>query len=314
MTSAKSPRVSAILVNHRQPLATTSQLDRHRAVAGDLFDSVEWFVVSNGGPLPDVPAGVQLLETPNLGYGSAVNEAALRSAGAAILALNADLMPEPGFWQAILDSVERLTVHRDVHDRVGITGFHLLNTDGSSQGSVGRFPTLGRFLAGHLRPRADRKYVDVPSDRAIDADWVTGACMLIDRECFDELGGFDEKYFLYYEDVDLCRRAQQARWRVRYEPAAVARHFFPYHSRRLTVAMAYAARRALLRYFHRHRPAWERATLEQIALAECRWRGAETGWREIEAMILAWRRDRDGHTFDLEHWQQWEDARADHHL
>ena len=75
---------------------------------------------------------------------------------------------------------------------------------------------------------------------------MTGCCLLVRRECWEELGGFDEDFFLYYEDVDLCRRARAAGWSVWYEPAVRVTHYRPLHTRPVP---------APLRLMTRHAPA-----------------------------------------------------------
>lgn len=295
--------LAAVVVNHDQWLAAADQLAAHLRDDPAAFEAVEWLVVHNGpdpvGPLArgawEGPAAralgrVSLIETENRGYGAAVNLAASRTSRPFILALNADILPRPGFLRGAILAAARLRREEGAR-RVGIVGFRLVNADDTPQGSVGPFPTLHRFLLGLLRPRSVRKYRRADDRGRRSVDWATGACLLIARDCWAAMGGFDERYFLYYEDVDLCRRARTAGWGVEYDPSAACRHLFPYHARRLTPQMAFVARRAILLYYWKHRPRWEFRVLSWIVRAECRLRRGNPSWRRIESMVGAFLAD-----------------------
>jgi hypothetical protein len=228
--------------------------------------------------------GVTLIQAPNRGYGAAVNEAAARTRRPYLLALNADILPEPGFLRGVLTRASLLSKGGN-NGPVPIVGFRLRNADGTPQGSVGRFPTLARFLWNLARPRAVRKHIDLGENRERSVDWVTGACVLMDRVWLDSIGGFDEQFFLYYEDVDLCLRARQGNRQVLYDPSAACRHLFPYHSRRLTGRMVYVARRAILLYYYKHRPRWEFHALAAIVRWECWWRRRNPDWCKVGDMV-----------------------------
>ncbi|MGL5095686.1 MAG: glycosyltransferase, partial [Planctomycetia bacterium] len=128
-----------------------------------------------------------------------------------------------------------------------------------------------------------------------DAPWVTGAAILIRRALLEALGGMDETYFLYYEDVDLCRRAWRAGFSVRFEPGPTLRHLYPYHSRALTHRMVYLSRRAMLVYFRKNRPRWEFHALAGIVRLEGWFRAtlenrqgvASPGWNQLRADLEA---------------------------
>ncbi len=297
------PLVTAIIVNHDQSVSTTDQLCQHRRLSPALFDQVEWIVVSNGQTSPEPIEHVRLERMNNEGYGAAINRAVRGTQGETILALNADIVPEAGFLEGVIASARRLVARRQTAHRTAMIGFRLRDADGSPQGSIGRFPTLGRFLRGLLRSRPSRKYVHADEHGPTPVDWVTGACLLIDRRCFEELNGFDESYFLYYEDVDLCLRAAKKGWRVEYDPSATCRHLFPYHSRRLTIPMVYVARRGLLLYFRKHRPAWEYRTLVWIARWESWLRSHQHGgWKEVSRMIDQLTRAPANQLMDVKDW------------
>lgn len=288
--------VTAVIVDHNQSGYAFQQLEYHRLDQPEAFQAVEWIVISNGKSSPPPMDQVRFVSTVNDGYGAAINGATKEATGRVILAMNSDLVPEAGFLPAVFLLAERMVAAEMTSSRLGIIGLRLVNDDGTFQGSVGRFPTLARFLRGLFRRRDVRKYV-MPerSKRLSPVDWVTGACVLIDRACFDELCGFDEQFFLYYEDVDLCWRATERRWLVEFDPSATSRHLFPYHSRRLTIAMVYVARRSLLLYYWKHRPRIEFRILSLIVRLECWLRRGNDGWRKVGAMIDQVIRDPAGH-------------------
>jgi N-acetylglucosaminyl-diphospho-decaprenol L-rhamnosyltransferase len=160
----------------------------------------------------------------NLGFGAAVNRGAARLTGD-LLVMNPDAVLEPGAVKA-LEAV--LAESPDV----GIVGPRIENPDGTLYPSARTFPAMGDAMGhafvGLVAPgnRFTRRYRMLDWDHAVAArvDWVSGAAFLARRTCFDALGGFDEAYFMYMEDVDLCWRAHRAGWAVAYEPAAQVVH------------------------------------------------------------------------------------------
>jgi GT2 family glycosyltransferase len=99
-------------------------------------------------------------------------------------------------------------------------------------------------------------------------DWVTGCCLLLRRACWEQLGGLDSDYFLYYEDVDLCRRAQAHGWSVWHEPGLSVVHHHPLHGREVPAHVRLITRHALLTYGRKHWPQWQFRTLASIVRAE----------------------------------------------
>jgi GT2 family glycosyltransferase len=170
-----------------------------------------------------------------------------------------------------------------------VVGCRLENRDGSLQLSAGSFPSLAGSLARLLLPRASRKYRRPRTDRATRVGWVTGCCLLLRRECLEELGGFDEDYFLYYEDVDLCRRAMAHGWSVWYEPALRAVHARPLHAREVTVPLRVVTRHALLTYGFKHWPRRHFLTLAGLVRAEAWLRRAWAVWRRDPGTATAFR-------------------------
>jgi N-acetylglucosaminyl-diphospho-decaprenol L-rhamnosyltransferase len=145
----------------------------------------------------------------NLGFGPAVNRAAAESGADALLLLNPDCLLES-------DTVQRLLDVLDAQPQAGVVGAVVCDADGTPDpASYRRDPLLRRALASLLDRRAGGVAVDggIPA-RLVDAEAVSGALMLLPRKAFARIGGFDERYFLHCEDLDLCRRMRDAGYRV----------------------------------------------------------------------------------------------------
>jgi len=140
------------------------------------------------------------------------------------LILNPDTLVKPGALSALAQFM-------DQNPSVGIAGSRLENSDGSPQHSACRFHTILSELDSGLRlgfvTRLLSQWVVAPHPPQIPTrtDWVMGACMMIRRTVLEEIGLFDEKYFLYFEEVDLCLRAERAGWSSWYVPQSRVFHF-----------------------------------------------------------------------------------------
>ncbi len=179
--------------------------------------------------LPSITAGrngVAVKEAEaNLGYGSAMNVGAELTSGEWLMLANPDIVFSPG-------AVDEMLRVASSDDSIGIVGPLIHTQQGDVYPSARKLPSL-RTGVGHAllariwktNPwtksyRADR---ELPP-RQRDAGWVSGACMFVRRTTFEELAGFDEKFFMYFEDVDLCARAGRAGWRIVYAPSAEIMH------------------------------------------------------------------------------------------
>ncbi len=165
-----------------------------------------------------------VLEPGNLGFGRAVNLVAARTRGTWLVCANADVELDPGTLSAMLAA--------GADRRVGAVAPRLVLPDGRTQHSVHSLPTL-RFTAAFnlglpaLSPRlADRLLLDGRYDptRTRSVPWAIGALLLLRRRAFDDVGGFDERQWMYAEDLDLGWRLREAGWATLYAPAARARH------------------------------------------------------------------------------------------
>lgn len=277
-----APQLSVVIVNYRQWDRTSDLVRQLLASACVRHGQAEVVIVDNHSPRQ--PALKRLRRLPhvslrrwgrNRGFARAVNEGCRLSRGDWFLLLNPDITPSEGF----LDSVAKLAQELAVTEpRAGIVGFHLRNSDGSPQLSSGPFPTLTSTLSRLLLPRHRRKYRALRGVERCRVPWVTGCCLLVRRACLEELGGLDEDYFLYYEDVDLCLRAHERGWTVLYEPKLTAIHHDPLHRRAVPGLLRLVTRHSLLTYAAKHWPAWQFQLLTAIVGVEARLRRLSAWW------------------------------------
>ena len=217
-----------------------SSLYRH----AEHLDPLEVIVVDNASQ--DGSAEMVAREFPevhlianrdNRGFTGGNNQGLTAASGDYVLLLNSDAEVRPGALQALVS-------YLDEHPDTGMVGPHLLNADGSTQSSRRRFPTLpvlfleSTWLQGLLPRSALARYYaqDLPDTREQDVDWITGAAMLVRREAVDQVGMFDEGYFMYSEELDWCRRFREAGWRIAYTPRSEIIHYGGKSSEQVTAA------------------------------------------------------------------------------
>jgi GT2 family glycosyltransferase len=174
----------------------------------------------------DYPWAVVYANKTNLGYGAAANQAIARCTTKYVLLLNSDTLLPIGALQA-------LSTYLDRHPRAAIVGPRLVNSDGSLQASCFPFPgTLSWFLdndelswlSRHIPVLRNRLLRTWPHTNARVVPWVKGAALVIRRRAFEEMGGFDESFFLYYEETDLCHRLSTAGWQIHFAPVTTIVH------------------------------------------------------------------------------------------
>lgn len=164
----------------------------------------------------------------NLGFARAVNRALAFSSAPFVCILNPDAIIHENAIQVCLEYLES-------HPDVGIVGPKVYNEDGTVQGSARFFPTLLTALFGRSswltrvfpnNPISKKNIVSIGDAEAqpVDVDWVSGACMVVRRAAVRAIGGMDERFFMYWEDADWCRRMHLAGWRVVYVAKASVSH------------------------------------------------------------------------------------------
>ena len=237
---------------------------------------------ADGGP--DVvrerfPAVDVVLAPGNRGYGAAANIGMRRSAAPYVLLLNSDTQLSP-------DALDRLSDYLDSHPRAAIVGPRLRGAAGVLEPSC--HPPLGTVRSVLEKGRIGRALARLPGvgprwalfnsahDRPRRVPWVTGAALAFRRAAFEALGGFDENYFMYAEEADLCWRAYQAGWEVHFAPVTDVLHRGGASTAPLRGRMALQKVRSAIRFYRRHYTAPRAAMLVL---------GIRT------AMLLRWWRD-----------------------
>ncbi len=201
---------------------------------------------------------VHLVANPhNLGFAAALNRGLAATRGRHVLWLNPDATLENG-------GAPVLVAYLDEHPEVGIVGPKILDPDGRLQRSARAFPSYDWPL-GHRHGWLTRLFpanpfssryllADLDPSAVRDVDWVSGACLVHRREVAERLGGLDERFFMYCEDVDFCLRARRAGWTVRYHPALIVRHHVAGSTRQQSTRMLLERHRSLWRYYRKHFP------------------------------------------------------------
>lgn len=194
----------------------------------------------------------------NVGFGAAANQGVRETKAEYVLLLNPDAFARPGLVRALKAAL-------DEQPRAGAVGALVLNPDGSVQPTKRAFPSLWQSvlhgLLGIVWPSnpGTRAYTlaDAPFDRARTVDWVAGPAMVLRRRAFEAIGGFDEAFFFFVEDVDLCRRLWDTGWEVWFEPRAVVSHAWGTSWTQQPLRFLWIHQRSLFRYATKHlRGAW----------------------------------------------------------
>jgi N-acetylglucosaminyl-diphospho-decaprenol L-rhamnosyltransferase len=197
---------------------------------------------------------VDLVSSPdNLGFAAATNLGARRGRAPHLLALNPDTAVTEGALDTVITALE-------ADPKVAVVGPRLLMEDGSLDHAAKRsFPTpmsaLGHFSGLGRRAGASEKLAAyrAPEVESGRVDAVNGAFMLMRRSAFEQMGGFDEGYWMYMEDLDLSYRLAQAGWESRYEPAATVEHVKGGTTGgRRSVRLNWAFHSGMFRFYRRH--------------------------------------------------------------
>jgi N-acetylglucosaminyl-diphospho-decaprenol L-rhamnosyltransferase len=254
-----SVEIAIIIINYRTPELT---LDCLRSLCSEVDAGIRVVVVDNDsgdGSAERIERALReeglgdwttLLRSPSNGGFASGNNFGIRSVRAqAYLLLNSDTIVQPG---AIAGLREAMRARPDA----GVIGPGLLNVTGGHDDSVFRAPgPAAEFLRSAHTGILDRALphltpVVPETDRPIEADWLGFACVLVRAEVLERVGGLDEGYFMYFEDIDYCRRVRDAGWKVLYWPAPKVIHLLGGSS---SVTKEAAARRRAPRYYYEAR-------------------------------------------------------------
>jgi N-acetylglucosaminyl-diphospho-decaprenol L-rhamnosyltransferase len=213
-------KFSAVIVNYASWPLTRRCVES--LLAADRKD-LEVVVVDNDlEEPPELLPGVRLIRNhENLGFARASNQGIAASSGTLVVLVNPDTLVESGFFRGLEEYFEQ-------NPSVGIAGPKVIDESGELQLSARReisplSGVLGRTsLLTRLFPKSSLVKSQFPAIANLEgparADWVSGACMIVRRRVLEEIGTLDERFFMYFEDADLCRRAREAGWSVSYLP------------------------------------------------------------------------------------------------
>jgi GT2 family glycosyltransferase len=293
MSGVNQPEVSVVIVSFNTRDLLRECLNSLNARSAGL--SKEVFVVDNvsrdgsadmvASEFPDVHL---IRSDTNLGFAAANNRALPLCTGRYVVLLNSDaFLHENAIQQAIR--------YMDATPQIGLGGARLVGRDGSWQPSARMFPSFlndfltlsglsGRYPSSRFFGRFDRTWAD--PNEAADVDWVPGAFSIIRRDVLEKVGYFDEIFFLYYEEVDLCRRIKRAGFTIRYWPDVVVTHLGGESSKTVTTLsfsrsgsqLTLWRMRSALLYYRKHHgaSAWLVKEMEQVWHALRAWKNGRS--------------------------------------
>lgn len=252
--------LSIIIVNHNSGDYLKKCLDSLKvSPPRSIF---EIFVVDNAseeGDLQDLendcPEVTLIRNSRNLGFARAINQAIVKARGRYFLILNPDTL-------IFKNGVDHLVDFMEEHPEAGAAGPLLLYPDGTRQPSCRSFPTPLKVFFGRTslltkwfpKNPITRSYlmenrVDL---KIMEVDWVMGACIILRRKAVEEVGGFDESFFLYVEDADLCYRLRKKGWRTYFVPQARAIHHYGASARGERRLVTIEHNKSMYRFFIKH--------------------------------------------------------------
>jgi GT2 family glycosyltransferase len=220
------PDLSVVVVTHNRSDLAMATLRSARSATGEV--DVEWLVVDSGSTdeTPDLLErnfhGLRVLRRANVGFAAANNVALKLARGRYILLLNPDV-------EIVSGTLAQLVSALDSRPEVGIASVIQQNSDSEPHLSIRRYPSpkraLGEALALPWNGWREEEQATAHYHQERSADWLVGAFLIARRETVEQIGGFDERFFLYSEEADWCFRARAAGWDVRHLPQMVVTHY-----------------------------------------------------------------------------------------
>jgi GT2 family glycosyltransferase len=192
----------------------------------------------------------------NIGFAAAVNQALVQGNNQYVMLLNPDTFVLDGFFKESINFMKS-------HSSTGILGPKVLEKDGKLQNSARSFPTILTAFFGRTsflsklfpkNPITLKNLSSLHSDGSapMEVDWVSGACMLVNRKAIEAVGGLDDRFFLYWEDADWCRRMWESGWKVIYYPKASVCHFTGMSSKKEVLRSVTEFHKSAYRLFEKH--------------------------------------------------------------
>lgn len=261
--SRHSPPATIIVLNYN---TRELLLDCLNGFAREVVEE-DWQVVVVDNGSSDGSAGavqaafpsVELVRSDrNVGFAAGNNLGLQQARGAALMLLNTDVIVTG-------TQLNELVTYLEIHPDVGAVSAGLRTRDGEPQAfAYGDDPSLGYILRRGARRLLGRKPLhDWHVAEPIDTDWVSGACLAVRASVYRRIGGLDEQFFLYFEDVDWCRRIRHAGWRIVYNPEVQVIHLGGRSQPERAVANR-LYETSLLKFYAKHYGVLARAALKAL--------------------------------------------------
>ncbi|MCK5876547.1 MAG: glycosyltransferase family 2 protein [Candidatus Marithrix sp.] len=236
-----TPKISVIIVSFNTCALLRDCLNTLIKETGNITNEI--LVIDNASKddsavmvMTEFPKVKLIRSNENLGFAAANNLGFKQAQGDYIILLNSDAFLQP-------HAIERSLAYMQANHKIGIGGARLTNQDGSWQPSARKFPSLlnhfliisglaNKYSQSKFFGRMDRTWANI--DLAASIDWVPGAFSIMPRKTLEKIGYFDERFFLYCEEVDLCKRFKAAGYEVYYWPDVVVIHLGGESSKSLT--------------------------------------------------------------------------------
>ncbi|MCX7983366.1 MAG: glycosyltransferase family 2 protein [Bacteroidetes bacterium] len=243
-----TPVLSIIIVNYRGCEWTIQCLESINRVPIKI--PFEVIVVDNNScdhsvvALQKFNTWITLIElTENRGFGAANNVGAARARGKYLFFLNNDT-------ELVEDCFTPLVKYLEENSSIGVTAPQLRYPNGNFQLSYGTFPTpMSEYKVKRMQ---QCEHTLIPPEQPMNVDWVSGAAFCISRDLFTRIGGFDEHYFMYFEDVDLCKRVSTQGYYVVYVPSIRLLHHKGKSSRSTNSFILLEYRKSQIRYYRKY--------------------------------------------------------------
>lgn len=257
--------VSVVIVTYKVQPEVLRACFRHLAASEGV--GLEVIVVDNEGSetvksllLSEVPHALYIANNENRGFAAAVNQGIKISRGRFVLLLNPDT-------EVPATALRDVVAHMDAEPGVGVGSTLITYPDGSLQESIRRFPTLRDQVVTLLKlphflkriPSIDRYMMrDVDPYTTQDVDSIMGAFMMIRRDVIDRVGLFDERYFIWFEEVDYCKMVKNAGYRIRhYADVRIVHHKGHTFNQVATLRKQKWVRESMRKYMYKHHGLWQ---------------------------------------------------------
>jgi GT2 family glycosyltransferase len=264
--------VSIVIVSWNTRELLRACLTSTIAAGRELDAPVEVIVVDNASGdgsaemvRQEFPAVRLIANTANAGFAAANNQGLSQSRGRYLLLLNPDTKADSQFLRLLVGFLEK-------HPRAGAVGPRLIGKDGEDQVSCFPLPTIPReawrlFHLDWLHPRASYPAARLRSPQPQRVESIQGACLLVRRSAVEETGLLDERFFIYTEEIDLCRRLLDCGWQIFWIPQAVVVHYGGASTAQVSGRMFLELYRSKVQYFRKHTGAFGVAGYKAVLLA-----------------------------------------------